>query len=210
MKLIFNIIFCFCIAFLGTYIGTYVLKLPWSADIAMVGLFFAYIGYLLKTHEFFENKKLILPTVIICAIIGFFDFQYGDFQMNNRVYSSNPILSITGATSLSILVIYISKFIANLKNFSIYKKFLQYIGVNSFVIVFAHLLITAYDNIHLLALICDIFGALIIVEILNLIPPLKECFQTKSITEFFPTIKFYKEKIKELTKKFFTRFITIQ
>ena len=206
-SIILNILFCCSISIIGTKIGRH-FPLPWSTDIALVALYFAYFGYLIKEFKILDNKKLILPITIICIIIGYFDFHYGLLKMNNRGYSNYPLLTINGAIALSILMMYLSKLIANLKCFSTYAKFLQYIGANSMVIMFAHMLITTFDNIPLLALISDIIGALIIVEILNLIPQMRECYQIKSITTFFPRINSLKQNCIQLTKNIFTSFKT--
>ena len=202
-----NIVFLCVISYMGTKIGR-IIPLPWSTDIALVTLYLAYIGYIIKEFKILENKKLILPITIICLIIGYFDYHYGLLKMNNRGYGNFPLLTIHGGIALSILMMYISKYITTLKSFTTYAKFLQYIGANSMVIMFAHLLITAFDNIHLLGCICDILGALVLIEILNIIPFFRDCYQIKSITTFFPAINSLKENCIELTKNIFTRFKT--
>ena len=182
-----NCIIAFCIAFIGVIIGKYV-KLPWSIDIALSVLYVSYIGYLLKKHSFFKNKTLLILTSILALIAGYYDYKYFGLSLNERVYT-NPAVSLNAAIGLSIIVMELSMLLEKIK-ITYLNLFLQYLGINSLIIILTH----TFANSSKGGICCTLIRLLIsivFIEVLAIIPSTRNIFSAVSILTI---IKDYKQK----------------
>ena len=91
-NIILNIFLTSIISLIGVQIGQ-LYKLPWSFDIALVAFYIAYIGYLFKFYNIFDKIKYPLLLFLITILSSYIDYKYFGLSMNNRFYSSNPIIS---------------------------------------------------------------------------------------------------------------------
>lgn len=172
-----NCIIAFCISLLGVFIGKYV-KLPWSFDIALAVLYVSYIGYLLKKYSFFKKKTLLIVVNIVALIAGYFDYKYFGLSINERIYT-NPIVSLNTAIGLSILVMEFSMLMEKMK-ITYLNLFFKYLGVNSLIIMLAHI----YANSSKGGICCTLIRLLIsivFIEVLALIPSTRNIFSAISI-----------------------------
>ena len=184
---IINIIAAFIIAYTGTKIGG-IIKLPWSFDIALVTVYFAYIGYLMKQTDFlFKRTKWQIGLILIVSIILLaVDFKYFGLSMNERFYS-NPLVSLNGAICGSIIVFYVSIFLSKLNSIkwvSILNSFFAYLGINTIVIMLVHC--AAHSSIsYFINTAFRLLMSVVYVEFLARIPFLKDVYQAKSIMRSF-------------------------
>ncbi len=177
-----NLVIAWLLAYCGVKIGQ-IIKLPWSLDIALVALYIAYIGYLLRESNFFEKKKFAWIIIPVCCVLTYFDYKYFGLSMNNRFYSSNPFMSVNCAILMTMVLIYISQFIEKLKIFGL-DIFLKYLGINSLIIMVYHGL--AHSSIGPgVNTIWRIFVCILIIECFALIPFLKNVYSAVSIMDVF-------------------------
>jgi len=163
--------------------------LPWNIDIALAGIWFAYIGILLKQYHFWQwNKKIHLFVVVLCIVIGSIDFRYAQLYFNDRVYV-HPMLALLGAAVLCILAFYVTRGIASIGKYKYGKWILMlgaYIGCNSLLIMFLHLLLPEFTNPW-----CETFIrlaiCLIFVEVLARVPVINNVFHVISLQEILKT-----------------------
>ena len=103
--------------------------------------------------------------------------------MNNRFYSSNPIISVNISILISVTLIYICILIEKKQNFC--NKFLAYLGANSLIIMIFHTL-TSRGNSYgsIICVFIRIIYCIVIIEFFALIPQLKSIYGAKSIKEF--------------------------
>ena len=164
----------------GAKIGQ-IVKLPWSIDVALVALFIAYAGYLCKEFNIFNNIKFCIFILSIAFLLGYIDFTFLGLSMNDRYYSNYPLVSIYIAVILSIALVYISKFLENIK---IFNKFLAYLGANSIIIMIFHG-IPHSSHGHVICTLWRLFISVIIIEIIASIKFSKNIYGAKSIKEIF-------------------------
>lgn len=174
------LIIAFIIALAGRAISTIIL-LPWSIDIAMTALYLSVVGFLIKKHKLlFEGGWKKQTLIISCSfIIAILDIMYTNiFNMNERIYG-NILLSFNGAIAIVILICYISKAIENAPIFS---KLLQYLGINSLVIMIVHGLfhssINGFVN-TVFRLLCSV----IVIEVCSNISILLDVFKIESLSK---------------------------
>ena len=173
------------IVLLGCTIGKKI-YLPWSIDIAMVALYFSYAGYLLKQKDFINFKTIYKTVIIALALILFYiDFRYFGLSLNNRYYS-NPVISVNSAVFISFLFMYLSLLLEKLNNNKVFSKIniiLEYLGVNTILIMLVHII--PHSSIN--AVVNTLFRLSVsafIVEIVARIPIAKDIFCAKSLTSF--------------------------
>lgn len=175
-----NIIIAFLIAGVGIKLG-HLIHMPWSFDIALVALYFGYIGYEFKQHSFFDKKTI--PIIIInsvCLIVWILDFKYSGLSMNNREYFI-PILSLNGAVCASVIIIWLSKLLDKI-NIKFLNVFLSYCGINSLIILIFHTCVYFSVNWALLFTL-RLLISITIIEIINLIPLTRKIFGSKSFLD---------------------------
>ena len=177
-----GIILSFMVCLAGVKLGENI-KLPWSLDVAMVGFYISYVGYIMRESKFFNAGKFIHVTLaIIFLILGYIDYKYFGLSMAYRIYT-NPFISINAAIGISILFFYFSILLEKMKQHKITNKliyFVSYIGVNSIIIMLAHGLVPYVTN-YMKTIILRIAISLIIVEIIARIPHVKNIFGAKGI-----------------------------
>lgn len=182
----FNLLLAFLLALMGTYIGKHVF-LPWSIDIALVALYFAYTGYLLKKYKILDKKLFCATMWFLILIMLYSDFQYMyNLGMNDRIYSV-PLLTLNAAIILSTGLIYISKLLEKL-NFVFFNLFLKYLGINSLIIMMFHGTVFSYKGF----IICTLWRLLIsiiLIETLALIPHINKIFSAHSFTSVLKQYK---------------------
>ena len=158
-----------------------ILKLPWSADIALVALNIAYIGYLFKKYSVFQKRKWALLLVPLALVLGYFDFKYLGLSMNERFYSAYPVISVSISVLLCVLICYMSIFLEKIR---ILNKLLAYLGINSLIIMIFHCVSSSSHG----GVICTLWRLLICVLIIEgfaQIPQLKSLYGAKSVFEVF-------------------------
>jgi|SRR5690625_100818 len=129
------------IGYLGYFISK-LTKLPMSFDIALVAVFFMFIGLKLKEKKIlFNHKSMIFLSFI--SIFLFFISSYFNIpgDMNNRIYGS-LLLFYTAGISGSILTLFLTKYILSRSNV-IYYLF-SYLGRESIIILGFHFSIGIY------------------------------------------------------------------
>ena len=181
-NIILNIFLTSIISLIGVQIGQ-LYKLPWSFDIALVAFYIAYIGYLFKFYNIFDKIKYPLLLFLITILSSYIDYKYFGLSMNNRFYSSNPIISVNISILISVTLIYICILIEKKQNFC--NKFLAYLGANSLIIMIFHTL-TSRGNSYgsIICVFIRIIYCIVIIEFFALIPQLKSIYGAKSIKEF--------------------------
>lgn len=112
--------------------------LPWSIDLALVGLFFAYVGYIMRGVTINRNARI--ACMILSAIFIGLDCVYGGLDLNTRYYH-HPILVLFGALAIIYwiknLVTWSDKWVN--KGVKFLRFSLAYLGMNSLVIMFVHM-----------------------------------------------------------------------
>lgn len=130
----------FLCALLGSKLGE-VFFFPWSFDIALVALYLAYVGYLLRENNIMSLKKNHkISVAFFAAVIFFIDFKYFDLSMNEREYS-NILISLNAAILVTITIFYISDLLEKIQKIKILKniiEYLKYLGKNSILILLLH------------------------------------------------------------------------
>ena len=130
----------FICAYIGSRLGE-IFFFPWSFDIALVALYLAYVGYLLRELGVMELKKSHKIAIALFALIMFFvDYKFFGLSMNEREYS-NILISLNTAILVTITIFYISAMLEKMQNLKILKnisEFLKYLGRNSILILLLH------------------------------------------------------------------------
>ena len=178
INIIIGLIAASLIAYIGVKIG-HIIFLPWSMDIALVVTYLAYIGYLCKEYNLFQKTKLCLILLPISLILGYIDYKYFGLSLNERYYSNSPLIAINISAFLSFSTVFISLFIEKVK---ILNKFLAYLGLNSLVIMIFHTIFYSPYNFMVWTML-RLLACIIMIEILALIPPLKNIYHIKSIKD---------------------------
>lgn len=181
LKIWCNLIIGMIIAYIGAKIGQ-IIKLPWSFDIALVAFYIAYCGYLYKKYNLFSNLKFVKFYILAALILGYIDYKYFGLSMNERYYSSWPLVSINISILLSIALVYISIFIE--KTTKLLNKFLAYLGINSLIIMVFHI-IPSSSHGHIICSIWRLLTCIVIIEVFALIPRLKDIYHAESIKDIF-------------------------
>ena len=187
------VLFSFTIALLGCMIGQKIF-LPWNIDIALVCLYFAYLGYLIKQKDFLNIKPVFKFLLCIATLFMLYiDFNYGRLDMNRRIYI-NPLISLNVAVLASVLLFFICQSIQNLNRFKITNKiilFLKYMGINSILVIPAHMVPFSLNYVF-----PDILSKIIIsittIECFARLPFLKTVFQARTFLSLSKDITYTK------------------
>ncbi|MGD6817132.1 acyltransferase family protein [Metabacillus sp. 113a] len=118
----------------GAWIGKSVF-LPWNMDLAMVAMFFLFIGNELKRVQFFSNPKLYYSLILLSICIYPFTSGMNDFaDMNYRKYGNLFLFYLNGVTG-AFIVFFITRLFTKSK---IITFVLSYIGRNSINLLLFH------------------------------------------------------------------------
>lgn len=101
-------------------------NLPWNIDTSVIAVTFIYVGYILKRYRMFNNYKHGYSIILI--ILSYISIKYNtDINVVADMYG-NYILFYIGAISLSVLILYYSKYIVK-------SKILNFFGKNTLFIM---------------------------------------------------------------------------
>lgn len=133
-KIVFETLFIVVFVGIGIFIGKYI-YLPWSIDIALVCVFFVFVGYHLKDFIFNHiNLKIALISFVLYVALFFVDHS---LSLNNRAYGI-PFVSFPEAIFGLIALCYICQKID--KKLKILKRIFVFLGKNSNIFLLFHLL----------------------------------------------------------------------
>jgi acyltransferase len=120
----------------GYVVGTRVLFLPWSTDIALTAQIFLFAGYQLRQVESKWPAWFSAPTIIVVLALLIIDLQTSAFDMNQRYYG-NPLVTFPGAVAGSLLLIGVARKASDLNN-RVFNEVFSYFGRASIVILLFH------------------------------------------------------------------------
>lgn len=118
-------------------------KLPWNIDTAMMGVLFAYIGYVAKNRKWIEkfesvNKWLQFAIVVLSVVIGLilvYLNPIASVSFDNNRYG-NSFMMIGGALLLNFPLMYICYYFSHfIINGELLSCFLMYMGNNTIFIM---------------------------------------------------------------------------
>ena len=148
LKLVFSILL---ISFIGYLLGINAYFLPYAFDIALFGIIFYYIGYILtqtKSLDKILSDKKLLVIIFIIWVLG---IKFNKVNLAGRIYSNGVFLILT-ATCGTIIIFKISQIIE--KYIKYLGKILAWYGKNSMYILLLHYaetMLTNYGKIPYLA-----------------------------------------------------------
>ncbi|MEH7402748.1 acyltransferase family protein [Gottfriedia acidiceleris] len=125
--------FYLIIGLIGYSIGRFVF-LPWGLDIALVALFFMYLGNKFKEYQLLNKIKPIGIVSILSFIIFGIATYINNADMNNRIYNNFFIFYIAGISG-SIATLSFAKFLSKMK---LPTKFFTFLGRESLIILIFH------------------------------------------------------------------------
>jgi len=121
--------------------------LPWSFDLACVGLFFAYAGYCVRSFRVRQSSLSVKHAVLglIGAVLIYLDWQHGQLYLNDREYRA-PFIALLGALSCIGLIgclteMWVRKALRESKLYRWLTTGFVYIGANSLVVMFVHIML---------------------------------------------------------------------
>lgn len=135
---------CFVSSY-GYIVGTHIIYLPWSLDIALTSQVFIFAGYRLRLKESSPQARLTSNPLVILFMLALLvlDILTGRFDLNQRYYG-NPLLSFSGAIAGSVLFIHLMKKISGM-NIRWFNSTFSYLGKMSLIILIFH----SQDSGHL-------------------------------------------------------------
>ena len=145
LKLVFSVSL---ISFIGYLLGIHKFFLPFTFDIALFGIIFYYIGYILsktKSLDKILSDKKLLVIIFLIWILG---IKFNKTDLAGRIYS-NGIFLILSATCGTIIILKISQIIE--KYIKHLGKILAWYGKNSMYILLLHYaetLLVPYARLH--------------------------------------------------------------
>lgn len=168
----------------GIAIGN-IISLPLSVDVALASQIFIFSGVAVKREKIFQERfswAIAIPSALTYALSGY----HGGLSMNSREYAE-PLIAVVGAIGGSILMVYLSRVLANIPLIS---APLRYIGRAAIIILSFHMFDTVTGHFSLafpeffaflhhqpllLALFRLLFS-LALYEIFRHIPLLRTCY----------------------------------
>jgi acyltransferase len=158
----------------GIYMGRHIF-LPWSIDIAAIGVIFMFCGYCFRRGHYLERLRpwwAIGPLLIwiVCLV-------FSRLSMNNRDYQRWP-LAILGAVAATLVILIFTKRVLRYDGFSgCIGRALRYVGARALVILIVHNMLLVWlpatsllrYNWSLLAAYA-IFVSLIVAEVIRAVP----------------------------------------
>ncbi len=134
---------------LGSILIHYHCTLPWHLDAALVALIFFKMGQIYKSKEKYADNILISNKITTYAGGGILIVLFSVSSVSNFILSGsypdmfscfigNPILYLISATTGSLIVIYLSKWLVSIKSIGRVNKILLDMGNNSLTIYGLH------------------------------------------------------------------------
>lgn len=118
------VIICFILGVILNKIG--IINLPWNLDIALFALPFMYFGLLMNKYNFLNNYKH--PYTILFLVIFLLSVCFNTTINFNSRHLGNVIFTYLGAISMSLIVLYYSKYLEK-------SKILKFFGKNTMFII---------------------------------------------------------------------------
>ena len=136
-----KVILLFCGIVLNVMLNFFnIPQLPWHFEVACVGTFFMYLGYLIHKKDVL-NKDFSFITISIVFLISLnFIMCNGMIDMDARVFN-NIFLALPGASLMSFLLLYCAH------RFDLKNRFFSFIGKNTILIMAFNFAVNTYSRI---------------------------------------------------------------
>lgn len=112
-------------------------QLPWHIVVALLGAFYMYLGYLIKTQKLLQKKISVIILILLFALGTVLSLINGSVDMNSSVFN-NIFFLLTGSVSLSFVVLYLGQ---NLKSDN---KFLGLFGRETILVMALNYAVVIY------------------------------------------------------------------
>ena len=124
---------------IGFILSYFNIVLPWTLEIALIGVFFLYTGYLYKKNNLENYVFRWIPVTLFGSIILVFicSFYNTSVAMLNGDYG-NHLLFLLGAYAGIFMILGISKLLSKLNSKNVIVKTLCFLGKNSIIIMACH------------------------------------------------------------------------